>query len=137
MTSLVKVLYHFTARHHLDGGVGHPGPGILRAGLLANHHPLLTLPAGVWLTEDGSFDQMWSTRPVPGINCDRTEVRLTVAVPVTDRFLPYGVVRRFVRPDWLKDFEAGYDLASWSYFMGWIAPASITEVVDRPLAVSA
>jgi hypothetical protein len=124
-------LYHFTAQHHVDGGIGHPGPGILRTGLLANHHPLITLPTSVWLTEDGSFDQMWSTRPVPGSNCDRTEVRLTIEVEPNDRLLPYRVIRRYVRPDWLADFEGGFDLSPWWMQMGWIAPERILEVAAR------
>jgi hypothetical protein len=131
-------LYHFTAQHHVDGGPGHPGPGIAKVGLLANPHPLVLLPAHVWLTADASFDQMWSTRPVPGVNCDRTEVRLTIEVPLLhSRWLPYRVVRTFVRSEWRADFEGGFDLSAWSVFMGWITPEWITDTLPRSTTVAA
>ena len=124
-------LFHFTARHHVDGGAGHPGPGIRTTGLLANHHPLVHLPAGVWLTDDGSWTQPWSPRVIPGINCDRTQVRLTIDVPPSDRLLPMSVVRRFVDPDWLGDFEVGGPYPWW-LFMGWVPPEWVVAEEVRP-----
>ena len=141
-------LYHFTARHHLDGGPGHPGPGILRVGLLANHHPLVRLPAHVWLTSDPSWEQVWSTRPVPlpdGSTCDRTEVRLTVDIPFGEavRFdtatglWRYAAIRDRVRDDWRDDFEGGHDLSAWAVWLGYIRPERITAVEARPTSVPA
>ncbi len=132
-----QLVYHFTAKHHLEGGVGHPGPGIEKVGLLANHHPLLSLPAGVWLTEDGSWSQPWSPRVIPGINCDRTEVRLTVEVPAHhERLIRMPVIRQFIRPNWKDDFEAGGPYP-WLLFMGWIAPEWIVAIEPRqPLAAA-
>ena len=125
------ILYHFTAEHHLAGGAGHPGPGIRSTGLLANHHPLVTLPASVWLTEDPTWMQAWSPRVIPGINCDRTEVRLTVEVPDGhDRLVPMSTIRHFVRPDWAADFEEGGPYPWWA-FLGWIAPEWITAIEHR------
>lgn len=122
-------LYHFTARHHLVGSSRHGGPGIRVHGIVPNPlgHPLIALPPMVWLTEDGSWDQMWSSRPVPRVGCDRTEVRIEVVIPKTaqERLLTYDRIRPFVQPDWREDFEGGYDLSPWRAFVGRIPPSWI------------
>lgn len=126
-------LYHFTAKHHVAGGPGHAGPGIQHQGLLPNLHPLIGLPAGVWLTEDGSWTQMWSPRTIPGIDCDRTEVRLDVVIPkaARDRLMVYDRIRPFVRADWRDDFEGGYDLTPWRLFFGRIPWSWVRDIQPR------
>jgi hypothetical protein len=138
-------LYHFTARHHLVGasalGSRHAGPGILAVGIQPNPagHPLIALPPLVWLTADGSFTQMWSTRPVPGLGCDRTEVRIEVAIPkaARDRLLAYERIRPYVRRDWLDDFENGFDLTPWFGFLDRIPVGWLRGVESRSMAASA
>jgi hypothetical protein len=136
-------LYHFTARHHLVGSrlSPHAGPGILVEGIVPNPHghPLIALPPMVWLTEDGSWDQMWSTRPVPGIGCDRTEVRVELIIPKDhrDRLVTYDRIRPFVRADWRADFEGGYDLSVWRGYFGRIPSAWLRGQVFRPDQVAA
>lgn len=120
-------LYHFTAAHHLEGGPGHAGPGILNVGLLPNPHPWIALPAHVWLTEDDRFRQSWSTRPVPlpdGSTCDRTEVRLEVWVPRQSRDLLHGptsIESAMSRPNW-HDLTAFAHPWPWRVFFGTIPP---------------
>ncbi len=131
-------LYHFTANHHVEGGAGHAGPGVRSVGFLPNAHPLIGLPPGVWLTEDGSWSQFWSSRPVPGIGCDRTEVRLAVVIPQAsrDRLLTYERIRPFVRPDWREDFEGGFDLAPWRLYLGRIPFSWVRDSTSRPASDS-
>lgn len=135
-------LYHFTARHHLDGGPGHAGPGILRVGLRPNFHPIIRLPAHVWLTDDPSFAQPWSSRPVPlrdGSVCDRTEVRLTIDLPfelvapfdVSGGLWRYSAIRSLVRDDWRADFEGTADINRWAVYLASIAPSLIVDVTNR------
>ena len=129
-------LYHFTAAHHVEGGRGHSGPGIRAIGIQPNLHPLIALPPMVWLTEDGSWSQMWSPRKVPGVACDRTEVRLSVLVPkaARDRLLTYDRIRPFVQPDWREDFEGGFDLSVWRAYMGRIPWSWVRGMVERQAA---
>lgn len=137
-------LYHFTARHHIDGGNGHAGPGIRHSGLLPNRHPLIRLPGLVWLTTDGSWQQVWSPRPVPGSSCDRTEARLTLTIPKDAhhrrRLYSVDAILPFVRPDWRDDFVGGLDLSAWRAFAGGIPWAWVRGVEyrpDMPMAVPA
>jgi len=127
-------LFHFTAFHHLVGGLGHPGPGIDDHGLRPNAHPLIGLPPMVWLTDDDWWGQCWSPRVVPGVDCDRTEIRLRIVIPKSarERLLPYGRVRLFVRSDWVVDFEGGFDLSGWSVFLGRIPRSWIRGITARP-----
>jgi hypothetical protein len=126
-------LYHFTAKHHIDGGIGHAGPGIRLVGLLPNEHPLIALPGHVWLTEDGSWKQVWSSRPVPGSGCDRTEARLTLIIPKVfpDRLYTIDRVLPFVRADWREDFTDGLDLSAWRLYLGRIPWAWVRGVEHR------
>ena len=73
-------LYHFTAKHLLDG--------ILKEGLTKGAIPLIT-PQGLrlatpvqWLTTNKDFDQVWNTKLI--IKYDRNDVRLTVKIPNTE-----------------------------------------------------
>ena len=73
-------LYHFTAKHLLDG--------ILKEGLTKGAIPLIT-PQGLrlatpvqWLTTNKGFDQIWNTKLI--IKYDRNDVRLTVKIPNTE-----------------------------------------------------
>ena len=140
-TERAPTLYHFTAFHHLDGGPGHAGPGIFNAGLLANPHPLLGLPAHIWLTEDDSWQQFWSSRPVPlpgGGTCDRTEARLTVNMNTADRsrLMPYPAIRWAVRRDWREDFEGGHDLSAWWVYLGWVPVEWIEYPTGRDVPIA-
>ena len=129
-------LFHFTALHHLEGGWpadAHAGFGIRNIGIRPNRHPLIALPALVWLTEDGDWQQMWSPRPVPGINCDRTEVRIEVIVPKSSRakLLTVDRIVPFVDPGWREDFTGGFDLRAWRAFPGSIPVGWLRTVLHR------
>ena len=125
-------LFHYTAVHHLKGGPGHPGPGILRVGLLPTIHPYLDLAGGVvWLTDSPEWRQTWSTRdvPVPGFGpCNRTETRVEVAIPKAHRqsLMRWADARRFViTDDLLADLERYGDPEHWWVFRdripsGWL-----------------
>ena len=132
-------LYHFTATHHLHGGGKHAGPGIQAVGLLPNRNPLIALGGLVWLTLDGSWEQVWSPRPIPGVNCDRTEVRLTVIIEpeYLDRLLTIDHVLPFVREDWRADFTDGLDLSAWRAYQGGIPWAWVDGWETRPERVAA
>lgn len=130
-------LYHFTAMHHLTGGVGrHAGPGIENVGLHPHPHPLISLPGMVWLTADPTWAQEWSPRPVPGVDCDRTEVRLTVAVPKSahGHLLGMREIRPFIDADWQEDFDAHgeIDVSGWRAFVGQIPRGWIRAWDPRP-----
>ena len=114
-------LYHFTARHHVEGGDGHAGPGILHAGVLPNTHPLIDSPHGlVWLTTDATWEQAFAPRAVHGVDCDRTEARITVTIPrgARRKLLTVDDILPFVRSDWRDDFTGGIDLSAWRAYRG-------------------
>lgn len=128
-------LYHYTARHHLDGGPGHAGPGILRYGLLPNVHPYIDVTGLVWLTDDPCWEQPWSTRPVPGMDCDRTEVRVEVVLPKASRRLlkPWRDVRPLVLTEGMADdLERFADPSRWFLFVRRVPPGWIRRVETRP-----
>lgn len=128
-------LWHYTAAHHLSGGGGHAGPGILRNGILPTLHPYIDLRGGlVWLTDLDDWTQPWSTRPVPGTGCDRTEARVRVAVPRGHVLLRHWPdVRDFVlTADLRDDLERFADPGRWWVFNGRIPPGWLREVENRP-----
>lgn len=136
-------LYHYTAQHHVDGGAGHPGPGILCSGLLPNIHPYIDLIGGmVWLTDSKEWSQSWSARdvPVPGFGpCNRTEARVEVVIPKADRFRlkPWREVRWRVLTDGLRrDLEAYGDPEHWYVYVGRIPSAWVRGVESRPAVVA-
>lgn len=133
-------LYHFTAKHHVDGGPGHAGPGIHAVGLLPNRHPLIARLGGlVWLTLDGSWQQVWSPRPIPGLDCDRTEARLTIRLDPegASRLMTIDQVLPFVRSDWRDDFTCGLDLSAWRAYRGGIPWSSVIGIEYRPASEEA
>ena len=136
-------LYHYTARHHVDGGSGHPGPGILSRGLLPNVHPYIDASGLVWLTDSAEWTQTWSARdvPVPGFgSCDRTEVRIEVVIPRSARMdlYPWNRVRRYVITDGMRrDLERYGDPEHWFVFNDRIPPAWLRSVESRPAEVTA
>lgn len=128
-------LYHYTAQHHIDGGNGHPGPGILRTGLMPNIHPYIDLMDGmVWLTDSAEWTQTWSTRdvPVPGFGlCNRTEVRIEVVIPKHDRvrLKPWREVSwRVLIEDMRRDLETFGDPEHWYVYVGRIPPSWIRGI---------
>ena len=131
-------LYHYTARHHVDGGEGHPGPGILRVGIKPTMHPYIDAPGLVWLTDSPDWTQTWSTRDVPVPNfgpCDRTEVRVEVAIPSSARWnlFPWNRVRQHViTAEFRRDLERYGDPEHWFVFNDRIPPGWIRSVESRP-----
>lgn len=126
------ILYHYTAAHHLYGGDGHAGPGILRSGLFPNVHPYIDIAGGVvWLTDSPEWAQSWSTRdvPVPGYGpCNRTEVRVGVVIPKASRglLMPWRQARRLVLTEQMRrDLETLGDPEHWYVFAGRIPPSWI------------
>lgn len=128
-------LYHYTARHHYEGGDAHAGPGILHRGLLPNIHPYIDLRGGmVWLTDSEEWQQSWSTGSVPGVDCDRTEVRVEVVIPKADRFRlkPWREVRwRVITDGMRRDLEEYGDPDRWFVYVGRIPPAWIRGIESR------
>ena len=136
-------LYHFTAQHHLDGGAGHPGPGILHAGIRPTIHPYIDVAGGmVWLTDDPSWSQPWSTRavPVPGYGpCNRTEVRIEVAIPRASRrsLGTWRQLREFVLTEGLaRDMERYANPDRWFVYAGIIPRGWIRSIERRSVAVA-
>lgn len=129
-------LWHYTARHHLDGGVGHAGPGITHAGILPNPHPAIALGGLVWLTDDPDWRQEWSPRPVPlgGETCDRTEVRVEVAIPkyYRDWLFDYPDWSACTDPRVLPDLVAFGDPFRWFVFGRRIPPGWLRSIEERP-----
>lgn len=128
-------LYHYTARHHVDGGSGHAGPGILAVGLQPTIHPYMDLRSGmVWLTDSDEWSQTWSTRDVSVVGygpCNRTEVRLSVTIPrqARTRLLRWSEAGRFVITDGLRrDLERFGDPEHWWVYLGVIPPEWVTGV---------
>jgi hypothetical protein len=138
-------LYHYTAVHHLHGGVGsHAGPGILNVGIRRFVHPYLDIAGGVvWLTDSPDWSQTWSTRdvPVPGYGpCNRTEARVEVSIPRRDRasLVPWRVAREFVLTAGLRDdLERFGDPEHWYVFAGDIPRGWLRLHEATPLAMAA
>lgn len=131
-------LWHYTARHHLEGGTAHGGPGILNVGILGNGHPLVKLPSLVWLTDDGRWTQEWAT--MVGTDCDRSETRVEVVIPKAHR----GSIHRWTTvgplvtpPDFLADLNAYGLPESWWIYSGNIPRAWLRRVEHRPLLAAA
>lgn len=126
-------LWHYTARHHLDGGLGHAGPGILRTGIIPNRHPAIAMGALVWLTDDPEWRQEWSSRPVPGVGCDRTEVRVEVIIPKAHRDWLFGFRdwASITDPRVLRDLTAFGDPERWFVFGRRIPPGWLRTVEAR------
>lgn len=128
-------LYHYTAQHHVDGGTGHPGPGILKSGLIPNIHPYFDVARGmVWLTDSDEWTQPWAT-DILEIGCDRTEARLQVAIPKRHRFevLPWDYVKTLlITPLLIPHLEGDADPNRWFVFLSHIPSAWIRGVEARP-----
>lgn len=134
-------LYHYTAVHHLHGGLGHPGPGILNVGLLPTVHPYIDLAGGmVWLTSSTDWSQTWSTRDVavPGFGpCNRTETRVELAIPRASRssLRPWSEARHLVVTDGLRrDLESYGDPENWFVYAGRIPRGWIRHYGPVPLS---
>ena len=133
-------LYHYTARHHIDGGDEHGGPGILRAGIVPNVHPYFDVRDGmVWLTDSDEWAQPWAS-DILGIGCDRTEARVTVVIPKRHRYalLPWQDAKRLlVTPLLVPHLEGDADPDRWFVFMRRVPVAWLRGVEYRSLAVPA
>jgi hypothetical protein len=127
-------LYHYSARHHFSGGPGHAGPGIWHHGIIPHKHPAIPMGAIVWLTDDPDWSQAWSSRPVPGTGCDRTEVRCTVIIPKhhRDKLFDYRQWSSVTDADVLPDLVAFGDPARWFVFAGHIPLGWLRDAEARP-----
>lgn len=133
-------VYHFTATHH--------AAGIARDGEM--HGGVIPIPSAdgqyldavehgwQWLTTDPTWRQSWAT--ALKADCDRTEVRLTIEIPLVD-------LSRLKRWDAVAP-EYGYtppiaerfaklgggsgDTSSWRVFRGSLPADWITAVDARP-----
>jgi hypothetical protein len=120
--------YHYTARHHLEGGPGHAGPGIRAAGLIPNVHPYFDVAGGmVWLTDSDEWAQPWAS-DILGIGCDRTEARVEVVIPKRHRrfVLPWERAKELlITPLLVPHLEGDADPDSWFVFLSRIPPSWI------------
>lgn len=130
--------YHYTALQHAEQIVA--SGGISRGGI-----PIPD-PSGEyldrvergwqWLTKSDEWDQPWAT--MQSIDCDRTEVRFTIEIPL----LELARLRRWddiaadfgYRPEIAARFAAlaGGESSSWFVFAGTIPNRWIVTIEKRP-----
>ena len=134
-------LFHYTALHHAEQ-IRRAG-GITRGGVpipSADGESLAGLvPGWQWLTTDAGWAQSWATRQ--SIDCDRTECRFVVVVPLEElhRLKRWDRVAADFgyRPETAAAFAAlgGGDAsssASWYVFKGPIPAAWLVALERRP-----
>jgi hypothetical protein len=150
MSLSARQYYHYTALHHAEeiiaaggiskGGIPIPDPSgeyldDPRGG------PCLRLPLAAargwqWLTKRADWAQPWATRQI--IDCDRTEVRFVVEIPLLelDRLRRWDDVAADFgyTPEIGRRFAAlaGGDSSSWFVFGGVIPKRWILAVEKRP-----
>lgn len=138
----MRRLYHFTARHHADGILrdGSMHGGVIPVPDPSGEYLAGTVPGWQWLTADPSWRQSWATRIKA--RCDRTEVRLTIEIPLlelhrlkqwdriaADFGYPPDLARKFA------EIGGGTDSSVWYVFRGAIPAAWIVDMAERPADV--
>ena len=128
-------LFHFTGEEHLRS--------IQLDGLTIGGIPdtaMVSFGKFSWLTNNPEFVQPWSPRPVianDGHSCDRTSVRLTLAIPKSKRrqLIPWEQFARYLL-QWPENKIQGFGLDGegrhWFIFLGRIPSGWIRAIDRRP-----
>jgi hypothetical protein len=135
----MRRLYHYTAKHHAEGIIRDRSihGGVIPVPDAGGEYLAGTVPGWQWLTSDPAWRQSWATQLKH--NCDRTEVRFTVAIPLLELHrlqrwdkvaADYGYDAELARK--FREIGGGTDSSQWFIFRGAIPADWIVGFDERP-----
>jgi len=126
----VKLLYHFTSRHHINGCIRE---GLTRGAIPLSVDPPKLIPGFQWLTQNKSFEQEWckyGTLPY-----SRNDYRITIKIQKNKRasLIKWLLLCKEEQFKFAARFLNSFgDPQNWYLFYGIVKPKWFREVLENP-----